>query len=235
LVSLTTAEAANAALKPLKTSVFQRHARGGRCVSGARKGKTIMQKSTGVGVALAAFSVLLAVVPAVRAQAELAPELTATGGPHDFDFEFGPWTAHLKRLVHPLTGSTTWVAYDGLSTVRRVWGGRADLGEFHVTGATGEIQGLSLRLYDPETHQWNVSWASANDGQLTTPLVGGFKNGRGLFFGRDTLGGKPIVARFTFSDLTRNHFHLEQAFSADDGKTWEVNWIADFTRVRARS
>ena len=45
-------------------------------------------------------------------------------GQHDFDFEFGTWKTHLKRLQHPLTGSTTWVEYDGTSVVRKIWNGR---------------------------------------------------------------------------------------------------------------
>jgi hypothetical protein len=48
-------------------------------------------------------------------------------GQHDFDFELGTWKIHLKRLVHPLTGSTTWVEFDGSSVTRKVWDGRAQL------------------------------------------------------------------------------------------------------------
>ncbi len=154
------------------------------------------------------------------------------GGPHDFDFEFGAWHAHLKRLVNPLSGSTTWVELDGTSVVRKVWGGRANLGELDIANAGSHIEGLSLRTYNPETRQWNVSWVNANDGMVTSPMVGGFNNGRGEFYNRDTFRGKPIVVRFIFSDLTANTFKLEQAFSGDDGKTWEANWIATFEREK---
>ena len=154
----------------------------------------------------------------------------AQGGQHDFDFEFGSWKAHLRRLVHPLTGSNTWVEYDGTSVVRRVWDGRANLGEFEVDSPTMHLEGLSLRLYNPRTHQWSISWASSSDGNLTTPLAGEFKDGRGQFFDQELFHGRAIYVRFIFSDITHNSFRLEQSFSADGGKTWEPNWIVNFTR-----
>jgi hypothetical protein len=153
------------------------------------------------------------------------------GTVHDFDFEFGAWKAQLTRLVHPLSGSKQWVSYAGTSVVHPMLGGREDVGELQVSGAGGNIDGMTIRLYDPQAKQWNVRWVNAEDGMITTPLTGGFTNGRGVFYGRDTLRGKPIVARFVFSDLRPNQFHFEQAFSPDGGKTWEVNWIATFTKA----
>jgi hypothetical protein len=149
---------------------------------------------------------------------------------HAFDFEFGSWDAHLKRLLHPLTGSNTWATYDGSSVVHTMWNGRANLGEFEVTSATMHLEGLSLRLYNPQTRQWSIYWASSSDGILTPPLIGQFKEGRGQFFDQEMSQGKSIYARFIFSDLSMNSFRLEQAFSEDGGTTWEPNWIVSFTR-----
>ncbi len=151
---------------------------------------------------------------------------------HAFDFEFGSWRAHIRRLLHPLTGSTNWVEYEGSSIVRRVWDGRANLGELDVASGSGRIEGISLRLYNPQSHQWNVSWANSKDGNLTAPLIGQFKGGRGEFYNADTLDGKPIFARFIFSDITPTSFRIEQAFSADGGKSWETNWVSTFTRSK---
>jgi hypothetical protein len=156
---------------------------------------------------------------------------TAGDGSHDFDFEFGSWKTHIRRLQHPLTGSTNWVDYDGISIVRPVWNGRANLGELDVSGPAGAITGLSLRLYDPAAHQWRISWANAADGLLAAPpMIGGFTNGRGLFYDQEQLGARTILVRFIFSNIQSNSFRLEQAFSADGGRTWETNWISDFTR-----
>jgi hypothetical protein len=155
----------------------------------------------------------------------------ARDGQHDFDFEFGSWTAHLSRLLHPLTGSTTWVKYQGTSVVRKVWNGRANLGELEVHGPAGHIEGLTLRLYNPQSRQWYISWANGADGLLGQPMIGGFKNGRGEFYDQESLNGRAIFVRFIFSGITAKSFRLEQAFSGDGGQSWEVNWIADFTRA----
>jgi hypothetical protein len=149
---------------------------------------------------------------------------------HDFDFEFGSWTAHLKRLLHPLSGSNEWVEYDGTSVVRKIWSGRANLGELEVDGPKGHIEGLTLRLYHPQSHQWGLYWANSKAPSLAVPTVGQFKDGRGEFFDQEDFDGKSILVRFLFSDITSTSFHTEQAFSVDGGKTWETNWIANFTR-----
>jgi hypothetical protein len=152
-------------------------------------------------------------------------------GQHDFDFEIGAWKARLSRLDRPLTGSTHWLDYEGTSVVRKVWAGRANLGELEVDGTAGHIEGLTLRLYNPAAGQWNITWANAADGVLDhATMFGGFTDGRGEFFGQDLLNGRAIYVRFVFSNITSTSFHFEQAFSADGGKSWEVNWKAEFTR-----
>jgi hypothetical protein len=152
-------------------------------------------------------------------------------GQHDFDFEFGTWQAHIARLLSPLTGDTTWVEYEGTSLVRPVWEGRANLGELHVNSPAGSIEGLSLRLYHPQTNQWHISWANSRDGLLGPAMIGGFKKGRGEFYNQELLNGRAIYVRFIFSDITPNAFKLKQAFSDDGGQTWEANWIATFAKV----
>ena len=162
--------------------------------------------------------------------------VTLRDGQHDFDFELGTWKIHLKRLEHRLTGSTTWVEFDGTSVTRKVWGGRADLEEFETDSPVGgHIEGLTLRLYDPQTHQWSLYWATSKSGTIGTPTIGEFKNGRGEFFDQETLNGRAIFVRFVISDITPNSAHFEQSFSDDGGKTWEVNWITDQTRVKDES
>jgi hypothetical protein len=178
----------------------------------------------------AILAVALALLP-LAAQGQPAAPPPARDGRHDFDFEFGDWSMHLKRLVKPLSGSTEWVEYDGSSVVHKVWGGAANLGEIDISGPAGRIQGMSLRLYNPASNQWNVSFASARGGALGTPMVGGFKEGRGEFYNQETFNDRAIFVRFIFSDITPRSFRLEQAFSDDGGKTWEANWIATFRNV----
>ncbi len=153
-------------------------------------------------------------------------------GRYDFDFEIGTWKTHLKRLLNPLTGSTAWVEYEGITIVRKVWNGKANLVELDVSGSSGHIEALSLRLYNPESHQWSLNFANAGGGVIAAPTIGEFKNGRGEFFDQEALNGRAILVRFVISDITKNSCRFEQAFSDDGGKTWEVNWIATDTRVK---
>jgi hypothetical protein len=156
-------------------------------------------------------------------------------GQHDFDFEIGAWKTRLSRLVHPLTGSTDWVRYEGTTIVRKVWNGRANLVELEVDGPAGHIEALSLRLYNPQSRQWSLNFANSMGGTMTVPSIGEFRGGRGEFFNQDSLDGRAIQVRFVISVITPDSCHFEQAFSADGGKTWEPNWIATDTRVKGVS
>jgi hypothetical protein len=156
-------------------------------------------------------------------------------GQHDFDFEIGTWKTHFKRLLHPLTGSTTWVEYEGITVVRKVWNGRANLLELVADGPAGHFQGLNLRLYNPQSHQWSLNFANSNGGTMFPPTIGEFKNGRGEFYDQETLNDRAIFVRFIISVITPDLCRFEQAFSEDGGKTWEVNWIATDTRVKDAS
>jgi hypothetical protein len=152
-------------------------------------------------------------------------------GQHDFDPLIGSWKYHLKRRLHPLTGSTTWIELNGTGVCYKVWDGGAQLDTFEADGSTGHIEGLTLRLYNPQSHQWRLYWANSKIGILDPPQVGEFKNGQGEFFAQDTINGKTILIRFDWTNMTTNSPHFEQSFSDDGGKTWEVNWITDQTRI----
>ncbi|MGN6149448.1 MAG: hypothetical protein ACTHPD_12985 [Rhizomicrobium sp.] len=155
-------------------------------------------------------------------------------GSHDFDFEIGLWKTHIHRLVHPLTGSTTWVDYDGTSDVRKIWNGKANMVELDVNGPAGHIEGLSLRLYNPQSHQWSLNFANSTSGEMGVPTVGEFRNGVGTFYDWERIGSRTVLVRNVWSDITPNSGRFEQAFSDDGGKSWEVNWIATDTRIRQK-
>lgn len=153
-------------------------------------------------------------------------------GQHDFDFDIGVWKTHLRRLVHPLSGSTTWIELEGTTVVRKVWNGRANLAELEADGPGGHLQVLSLRLYDPQARQWSLNAANSKGGTLSQPTIGEFRNGRGEFFDQESFNGRTILVRNVWSDITADSCRFEQSFSDDGGKTWEVNWIAVDTRVK---
>ncbi len=186
---------------------------------------------------------LAVILQPLRGFAQQSPDASKTSvqrastdrnGQHDFDFEIGSWKIHLKRLDGRLVGSTKWVEFDGTSVTRKVWDGRANLEEFETDSpGGGHIEGLTLRLYDPKSHQWSLYWATSKSGAMGPPAIGEFKNGRGEFFDTEPSGpnGRAILVRFVWTNTTTNSPHFEQSFSDDGGKTWEVNWITDQTRV----
>ncbi len=116
--------------------------------------------------------------------------------------------------------------------VRKLWDGRANLLQLEVGGSSGHIEALSRRLYNPDSRQWSLNFSNSAAGTLGQPIIGEFKNGRGEFFDQETVGDRAVLVRFVISDITPESCHFEQAFSADGGKTWEVNWVATDTRMR---
>ena len=155
-------------------------------------------------------------------------QLGVASAQHEFDFEVGTWNTHVRRLVRPLTGSTTWTEMKGTTVVRKVWNGKGVLVELTAEG----FEGLSLRLYNPQTKQWSLHFANSRDGALAPPTIGQFRDGRGEFYAQETLNGRAILVRFIISEITPDSCRFEQAFSDDGGKTWEVNWIAVDTRIK---
>jgi hypothetical protein len=152
-------------------------------------------------------------------------------GQRDFDFLIGKWKYHLKRLENPLTGSTNWIEFDGTGDCRPIWNGKAQLDTLDVNGPSGHIEGLTLRLYNPESSQWSLYWSNATKGTVDIPTVGSFVDGRGEFYDQELYKGRMIIVRYVWTGTTSKSPHFEQSFSEDGGKTWEVNWITDQVKV----
>jgi hypothetical protein len=126
------------------------------------------------------------------------------------------------------------VEFDGTVVCRTIWNGLAEVEEFNVDSPEKNIfiQGLAVRLYNPKTRQWSIYWANRKNGVFdAAPQIGQFADGRGEFYGQDTLDGKSIYVRFTWSNTTSAAPHFEQAYSDDGGRTWEVNWITEQSRI----
>ena len=111
------------------------------------------------------------------------------------------------------------------------WDGRSQLEEFETDSGSGHIEGLTLRLYNPSTHEWRLYWANSKVGIMDPPQVGRFRNGVGEFYATDTYEGRTVLVRFVWSKTDTATPHFEQSYSEDGGKTWEVNWITDQTRT----
>jgi hypothetical protein len=175
---------------------------------------------------------LCGVAVALPASSLLAQKVSARDGQHDFDFEIGTWNTRLSRLEKPLSGSTTWLKYVGTTTVRKVWEGRANLVELLVEGPAGRIEALSLRLYNPQSHQWSLNFSNSRSGTLSESSIGEFRSGRGEFYSYEDFNGRAVLVRFVISPITADSCHFEQSFSEDGGKTWELNWDATDTRAK---
>jgi len=156
---------------------------------------------------------------------------SARDGQHDFDFDFGTWKMEIRRLVHPLSGSSEWTEMKGTTVTNKVWDGRANLAAVEADGPSGHLELLALRLYDPRAQQWNISFATSDSAVLSVPAVGGFNDGRGEFYDSELFHGRNILVRFMIWPVSATEVHSEQAFSADGGNTWETNWINTYTRV----
>jgi len=177
---------------------------------------------------------LAAAIAQQPAQVDAVDATTPHDGQHDFDFEIGTWKTHLRRLVHPLSGSEEWTEYDGVTTVRKVWGGRANLVELVADGPAGHFEGLNLRLYNPQSRQWSLNFANSRSGTVGQPTIGSFRNGRGEFYDQEDFDGRAIFVRFTITPVDADTVRFEQAFSKDGGRTWELNWVATDRRTKER-
>ncbi|MEU6969830.1 hypothetical protein AB0A71_19190 [Kitasatospora aureofaciens] len=150
---------------------------------------------------------------------------------NDFDFLYGTWDVANRRLTAPLSGGGAWEEFPGHSVIRPLFGGAGNIDE--ITFPTRGLRGVTLRLFDHETGQWAIHWSDSRTGRLDPPVTGGFTGDRGDFHGEDTLGGRPIRVHFTWYRLGPDSARWEQEFSADGGRSWELNWTMDFTRTGA--
>jgi hypothetical protein len=151
------------------------------------------------------------------------------GGAHDFDFLIGSWEVANRRLTTLLSGSGDWDEFPATAVCRSLFGGAANLDE--IVFPTRGFSGATLRLFDPAREEWSLYWASSRTGTLFPPVVGGFRDGRGDFFGDDAHEGVPIRAHFVWSEITDESARWEQEFSADGGRTWESNWVMELRRA----
>jgi hypothetical protein len=153
-------------------------------------------------------------------------------GVNDFDFLIGSWRVDHRRLNERFANSHDWIEFEGTCAMRKILGGAGNIDENFLDFPGGAYRAVTLRTYDPAKGQWSIWWIDGrNPGHLDPPVVGEFQNGVGTFYGDDTFRGKPIRIRFLWTNLITGP-RWEQAFSDDGGKTWETNWVMDFSRAK---
>jgi len=160
---------------------------------------------------------------------------SVTDGRHDFDFFFGSWKqANRKRTNMLVPGDTEWVEFESITSAEPILDGLGNIDTFDAPEFPGRpgFKGFSLRLFEPETGLWRIWWAStAFPGRLDEPVAGRFDDGIGVFECNDVLQGVRVKVRFTWKDITPDSATWQQAFSFDDGASWETNWITIHTRI----
>jgi hypothetical protein len=176
---------------------------------------------------------LLAASPlAAQESASPASPAPLRDGSHDFDFERGTWNLHIRRLLHPLTGSKDWVEYDGTKTDIPIWNGKANVAEVQADGPAGHLDFIALRLYDPVAHQWSLNFSTQGSGAFGTPLYGEMRDGHFEFIGPDTANGRNILVRFVMQSDGPGKASSEQYYSDDGGRRWELNWVNTYTLAK---
>lgn len=152
-------------------------------------------------------------------------------GRNDFDFLHGRWEVRNRRLAKRLQGCTDWQEFVAMSEVMPLLGGLGNLDQFHGHIPNSSMsEGLTVRIFNPQTRLWSIWWADNHICSLTPPVIGSFRDGDGEFTGQDECDGVPVDVVFHWTVNSQDSAHWQQAFSADGGATWEINWEMFFTR-----
>ena len=146
----------------------------------------------------------------------------------DFDFNHGDWEVTNRRLKARGVGSDEWEVFPSFETAQLLMGGMVSIDESDFP--TRGFRGMTLRLYESAQDRWAIYWINSKDGVLQPPVYGRFTDGKGVFAGDDTDDGRPVKVLFDWSGTDTATPRWSQAFSYDDGQTWETNWIMEFRR-----
>jgi len=168
--------------------------------------------------------------PVILPNGELNIKPSLTSSAHDFDFFSGDWKLTNRKLKDRLSGNSEWLEFPATQSMSKILMGIGNRDNYLAVINGKPFEGMTLRLFNPNTRLWTIYWADSNSGALETPVVGSFDGDIGIFYARDTFRGKPIIVKFNWDKSDPAHPIWSQAFSADNGKTWEWNWYMYFSR-----
>ncbi len=150
---------------------------------------------------------------------------------NDFDFYVGQWHIVNRKLKTRLNGCSEWIEFEAQQEMRTMLNGYGNIDNFKTTVNGQSFEGMTLRLFDPATRLWSIYWADSNKGVLDPPVLGSFDHHIGEFYGKDIFNGIAIVVKFKWDKTDPLRPVWSQAFSGDQGKTWEWNWYMYMTKV----
>lgn len=149
-----------------------------------------------------------------------------------FDPMFGAWRVAHRRLTHRLCGSDEWESFDGESETFPILGGAGNVEDNLIAFPGGAVRAAAFRSFDAASGDWSIWWLDGRAPHaLQVPVVGRFAKGEGAFYADDGFEGRPIRVRFLWRGIAEGAPRWEQAFSEDDGRSWETNWEMVFSRV----
>ena len=173
-------------------------------------------------------------IPALQfdANGALIMRPSATSSEHDFDYLVGTWKLRNRKLRSRLTHSAEWIAFESRVEMHQILNGLGNIDKYTDQASGKPFEGVAVRLFDPKTRLWSIYWADGSRGSFDPPVVGSFENKVGHFFARDTFNGQPIIVVFRWDVRNPSLPIWSQAFSTDEGRTWEWNSINVSERVR---
>ena len=157
--------------------------------------------------------------------------VSPTSSNHDFDFYEGKWKLRNRKLKSRLNNSTEWTEFESTQEMYRVLNGLGNIDNYLATFDGVPFEGMSVRLFNPKTKLWSIYWADSNEGVLQPAVVGSFENNIGHFFAKDSFNGKEILVVFRWDVRDKENPIWSQAFSDDNGETWEWNWYMYFSKI----
>jgi hypothetical protein len=167
------------------------------------------------------------------ANGELIITASATSSKDDFDFFEGKSIIRNKKLRSRLNNCSDWTEFESTQEMYKVLNGIGNIDNFLATFDGQPFEGMTVRLFNPKTKLWSIYWADSNEGKLDKPVVGSFENRVGHFFAKDHFNGKDILVVFCWDARDKAHPIWSQAFSDDNGKSWEWNWYMFMTKVKS--
>ncbi|MGV3696532.1 hypothetical protein [Flavobacterium sp.] len=157
---------------------------------------------------------------------------SATSSEKDFDFLEGKWKVHNKMLKSRLSDSNEWIEFESELHLRKALNGIGNVENYYSTFNEKPFEGMAVRLYNPQTRLWKVYWMDSNNGTMDeVPVTGSFEKGIGKFYANDIFNGQAILVLYQWNATNPEHPIWSQAFSTDNGKTWEWNWEMTLTRI----
>jgi hypothetical protein len=169
--------------------------------------------------------------PTLDERGDMVVTPSATSSARDFDFLMGRWRVHTKRLKTRLNNCQEWLEFEATARNRPLLSGIAnlDLRKSEFLGIASES--MSLRIFNQTTNLWSMYWADSKSGVMDPVVEGSFDGDVGLFYGKNIYNGVPVLVVFKWDKTNPEKPEGSQAYSTDNGKTWEWNLVTVFTRL----